>query len=359
MQQLIQQFQQDWKSWNDFEKQHQLKMNTQFDDVLASLRIPLIQRQREELILREQLIEQAKKIDANQRNALDQIRSLQERWQIQAKNVPLRRQDEQNLWEKFREVCDAVFQKRKQVSEIADMQRHENLKLKIQICENLEKTIPNEINQILTTTQLLKKIAYEWKEIGSIPREQEINIEKRYQDAVHTINNQIKFLRENEKQLQKDLFLKKIAICQALETLMVSNITEDVKREQKLQIEDEWKKIASSNNKDQFQSALEERFNLAKQAFEDKAIDITSLAQKYTPIFDEILLHLEILIGVESPESLSRERLQKQVEVLQTSMKSGQGENNVNALMTKLIAIPVVLDADRQKRMTLVLSHID
>ena len=51
--------------------------------------------------------------------------------------------------------------------------------------------------------------------------------------------------------------------------------------------------------------------------------------------------------------------LQKQVEVLQTSMKSGQGENNVNALMTKLIILPVILDADRQKRMSLVLSHID
>lgn len=360
VQQLIQQFQQDWKSLNDFDKQHQVKINAQFEEVLSSLRLPLIQRQREELVLREQLIEQAKQIDAGQRNAVEQIRGLQERWQLQAKSIPLRRQDEQTLWDQFRAACDAVFQKRKEFSDIADIQRQDNLKLKIQICENLEKLTFSDAVVMHEITQLLKKSALDWKEIGAIPREQEANLEKRYQAAVHTINSQFNLLREKEKQLQKDLFLKKLSMCQALESMLGNNdIGEEAKLEQKDKLEVEWSKVTSSKSKDPFQSALEDRFHLAKQAFQDKTIDLTSLSQKNIPIFDEILLHLEILIGVESPEALSRERLQKQVEVLQTSMKSGQGENNVNALMTKLIILPVILDADRQKRMSLVLSHID
>jgi exonuclease SbcC len=363
VQQLIQQFQQDWKTWNDFDKQQQVKMNLKFDELLASLRIPLIHRQREELFLREQLIEQANLIDASQRNALDQIRLLQESWHSQARNVPLRRQDEQNLWDKFRAACDTVFQKRKQLSESADTQRQDNLQLKIQICERLEQAILIENVEINESIQLIKKIANEWKTVGAIPREQDAAIEKRYLVAVHAINNNINFLREKEKKIHNELLLKKISICQALELLLVSTENnEEVKQDQKQKIEEEWSQVtsltASSNNKNQLRFALDERYKLGQQALSDMEFDNSILIQKNLLSFDEILLHLEILNGVDSPERLSRERLQKQVEVLQLSMKNGQSENNLLNLTSELIAIPVILDMERKQRLTVVLTHL-
>ena len=54
----------------------------------------------------------AYKRSANFRHTLDKLRGLQERWQEQAKALPLERKVEQALWQRFRAACDAIFEAR-------------------------------------------------------------------------------------------------------------------------------------------------------------------------------------------------------------------------------------------------------
>jgi multidrug efflux pump subunit AcrB len=104
--QTCQQMQLDWKRIGQVDRKEKVHLDVEFSQIFHGLHDPLEQRQNEEMASRHALIEEALKLDAGQRSAVDRIRQLQERWQKQATALPLRRKDEQALWEKFRLACD-------------------------------------------------------------------------------------------------------------------------------------------------------------------------------------------------------------------------------------------------------------
>lgn len=358
--QAIFQFQQDWKKLGLIDRKHLTRVKNQFEQSLNSLRVPLEKRQQEEINSRELLIEQANKIESNQRQAVEQVRSLQERWQIQAQQVPLRRQDEQVLWEKFRASCDAVFEKRKQVAESNDAQRLENVKLKTLLCEKLELINEKNINEL---HQLRSSIEDEWKEIGFVPREQEAVVERRYQLGVQAVNEQIENLRNKEKQLHSAQLLRKIVLCQEVEKTLTSIENQEKSNhstsDNLIDVIKEWDQISSTTSKNKLHSALNVRFKTAQAALENNDLDYVIQLQKNISLFDETVLHAEIVAGIESPSALASQRLQKQVAVLQTSMKNGQNKNQLLDLVMQLIAMPVEVDADRHHRMLAVLAFVE
>lgn len=274
--QAISQFQQEWKKIGLLDRKHANRVTTQFEKTLNQLREPLSQRQQEEVHAREQLIAQTLKIDANQRQAVDQVRALQERWQTQAQQVPLRRQDEQALWDQFRAACDAVFVQRKQVAESNDAQRVDNAKLKVALCEQLESNLLESASQQTSQTatqqslsETLKQITNAWREIGSIPRDQEATLERRYQCAVQAVQLKIQEVKQQQQQLQNESIFKKMALCQKLDQLLIDEVhagqesTHSVNLEKIVQ---DWEQLSSVINKDKWHTILNARFAATKLA---------------------------------------------------------------------------------------------
>ncbi len=73
------------------------------------------------------LIEEATALAAKaiERDAPAQVKAIQARWQAQAKELTLAQRDERALWEQFRAACDAVFEAREAKRKQEDDHKHE------------------------------------------------------------------------------------------------------------------------------------------------------------------------------------------------------------------------------------------
>lgn len=344
------QAQQNWKKLGHVDRKHRARLDADFETNLQLLRQPLEQRRQEEILSRESLIAQVAALDPQQRSATDQLRALQERWQSQAASVPLRRKDEQALWEKFRAACDQLFAQRKQASGEADAQRKDNLSIKLALCVSLEDAVKTSATNL---QQLLQQTATTWKNTGSVPRAEESATEQRYQTAVLAVKQQIQAQIDQQRETNKTRYLKKVAVCQSLELLLTNALQSEESTQRANALINDWQQIGELPSK--LNSALQKRFDSARHAIESNDQNYRLLLQKNIADFDAALLQIEITSGIDSPPELSRERLQMQVGVLQTSLKRGTDANANGELLHRLLTMPVVLDPAKLQRLEKVL----
>lgn len=345
------QAQQNWKKLGQIDRKHKTRLDAQFESDLQLLQQPLQQRRQEEIQARESLINEVTALDPLQRTMTDQLRSLQERWQAHAASVPLRRKDEQALWEKFRAACDQLFAQRKLASGEAEAQRKENLRLREGLCAELEQA--SKVTD-MNIAQLLQQTAAAWRNAGPVPRAEDAGIEQRYQNALAELKQFSLNLQDQQRQKTKTLFLQKLTLCQTLEQILIAELKDENLTQQIAQLSEQWQQMAVLPAR--LNTALNSRFQTALTAFENDAQDYRQLLQKNTANFDATLLHLEILSGIASPAELARERMQMQVEVLQSALKRGAAEHVGSELLQRLLSLPVLLDEARTQRLEKVLA---
>lgn len=344
------QAQQNWKKLGHVDRKHRTRLDTDFEANLQLLRQPLEQRRQEEILSRELLIAQVAALDPQQRSVTDQLRALQERWQLQAASVPLRRKDEQALWEKFRAACDQLFAQRKQASGEADAQRKDNLAIKLALCISLEDAVKTSGTNL---QQLLQQTATTWKNTASVPRADEAATEQRYQTAVLALKQTIQTQIDQQREDNKARYLKKVSTCQGLELLLANELKNEESALRANTLISDWQQIGELPSK--LNHALQERFDSARLAIQSNDQDYRALLQKNVADFDAALLQIEITSGIDSPPELSRERLQMQVGVLQTALKRGSDANTNSELLHRLLTMPVVLDPAKLQRLEKVL----
>ncbi|MBY0572968.1 MAG: DUF349 domain-containing protein, partial [Undibacterium sp.] len=349
LQQAILQMQQTWKTKGQLDRKDARSIEERFTQLLDGLRIPLAQRHSEEVALREQIIATVAQLDASQKSALDQLRAQQERWQERAKALPLPRQVEQTLWERFRVACDALFLQKKQNSESAQLQREDNLKAKVALCEHLETA---QVESELELRSLLSQSDSEWLAIGAVPRAEEVQIEHRFISAQTSLKNNLNKIEEEKRRANAQHFLHRIALCQKADHYLASGAAEE---STSLDLETQWNALES--NKPNI--SVKRRFDTAIKALRsggDQQSQYQALLQENLSKFDDAILHIEILAGIESPFELADIRLKKQIEVLQSSLKQGRDQKQTSSLMLGLISMPVALDAGRQQRLDKLLT---
>ncbi|MGH8853648.1 MAG: DUF349 domain-containing protein, partial [Telluria sp.] len=109
-----------WSHLGAIDRKDKKRLDQQFTDALNALQRPLAEQRKNEVSVREALIEAAQGLDPHDRHALDVLRDLQHRWQEHARALPLERKAEQALWQRFRAACDALFAGRKEYAHAAD-----------------------------------------------------------------------------------------------------------------------------------------------------------------------------------------------------------------------------------------------
>ena len=86
---------------------------------------------------------------------------------------------------------------------------------------------------------------------------------------------------------------------------------------------------------------------------------VTEIDKNAAPLAQEVL-RLEIVMGLDSPAELAKERLQLQVDVLQSSLKSGAKGSSAEVIPTALAdlcSIPVLVAPHMMSRMTQLIVH--
>lgn len=332
-----------WSRLGAMERKEKRKLEQAFDKALGQMLAPLTQQRKIEVTRREQLIQEAEALQPSDRHTLDQLKRLQERWQEQAKALPLDRKAEQALWQRFRAACDAVYTRRKEVAHAADHERKAHLHAREALCAQLESATfsGDDKAQLAAIAALLRDTASAWQHAGVVPRAAEARISQRYQAAQAQVQAQADAIRRRSGAAQAHALRDKLRLCQALEgQLAHAGAASDAATAEEWQAR--W--VAVPKLGGEYEKALAGRFQAALALLGGDATRyLAQLEANRQRLLDEVL-RLEIVAGVDSGAEFARERLKMQVEVLQSSLKSGQKPQSATAAYLQLCAMPALAD---------------
>jgi DNA repair protein SbcC/Rad50 len=342
-----------WHKLGIIDRKEKKQLDAEFNSAMQSLLEPLTEQRVIEITQREKLIAQATSLNPNDRNALDKLRSLQEHWQEQAKSLPLERKDEQALWLRFREACDQVFAKRKEMASAADADRKQNMQAKETLCTELEAAVNANDKNILRTLRESKEA---WGKIGAVPRALEDKIEKRYKNAVTALQAKLDERKKIAAEAEFTALQEKLNLCHAVEQAIVNASTLEQDALQAYQ--NDWEKMPLL--RPEFERKMRTRFERGITALKSNDRQYALELNKNAASLAQEVMRLEIVLGIDSPAALARERLQLQVEVLQSSLKSGpkalSGESLSNQL-ANLCGSPVTVEPQMMNRLKQLITH--
>lgn len=348
--QQCQRIQQAWSRQGTIERKEKKRLDAEFAIAFAALAEPLAQQRRTAIEHREQLIAEASAIRADDRNAPELLRGLQASWQQQSLLLALERRDEQALWMRFRSACDAVFAKRKEAALAGEADRLQNLQQKEALCTQLESVTGEESPAALR--KILRETHDGWIRIGYVPRAAEQQLTRRFDVAQSNLQQRIDALKRTAQNSELGALERKLLLCQEVEAA----IAQAPQPGQGLEWAAQWEALAALETP--LEQALQARFAAALTAWAANDSGYMAILEENRPQFGQELLRLEILMGCDSPPDLSRERLRMQVEVLQSSLQSGQAQMTQQDQLAVLTALPAATDAQDAQRIVALLQKM-
>ena len=350
-----QRLRQAWTRLGTIDRKEKKRLDTEFGAALDALSKPLDTQRQIETARREQLIVEVGLLKPSERNTVDMLKALQDKWQELAKALPLERRAEQALWQRFRAACDDIFSRRKETAHAADHERREHLHAREALCAALETAVVPEGDDKSRTAfinHLLRDTRAAWNATGPVPRASEAKIEQRYQAAVAGVQAQADAIAERAGAAQANALRDKLRLVQALEAALAdADAGADAQA-----WGGRWSALPPLDA--QYERSLQQRFAAAQAALgEGSAAYVRQLQANQERLLDEVL-RLEIVAGVDSGAEFARDRLKMQVEVLQSSLKSGQKPLTQVLQLMQLCAIPAVTDARTASRIETLLRRI-
>jgi hypothetical protein len=335
-----------WSHLGAVDRKEKKRLDGLFSEALTTLQRPLENQRKVEVAVREQLIEEVHKLDPNERHAVDMLRELQSRWQDHARALPLERKAEQALWQRFRAACDALFAARKEHAHAADSERRTHEAAKEALCARLEAAAVDATPS--NVARMLREAAAEWQSIGPVPRAHEARVEQRYQAAVAQVQAQVAQVRRAADTVLAGVVRDKLRLIQALETALADPDSNAGTHTQGDDWRARWAALAPVDGG--YEPILQKRFDAALAALEGDRAAYARQLQENRPRLLNDLLRLEIGAGIDSGAEFARDRLRLQVEVLQSSLKSGQKPGGNTAELRALLALPALADVRTETR---------
>ncbi|WP_211452759.1 DUF349 domain-containing protein [Collimonas antrihumi] len=347
--QYCQQKQQAWKNLGPINRSEKKALDSSFASAIETLLAPLAQQQDIEIARREKLITEAAQLPANQRDTAERVKELQQRWQEQAKALPLPRQHEQELWLRFRSACDAIFAQRKEAASSADAERRDNLHQREEQCALLEAALDRPEAELPI---ILQQAQQEWARSGQVPRAVQAQIDARFQAALGALQARLDQSRQQAALAQAGALRDKLILCQQVEASIADTDTGSAGTQAESGWRNSWQalpKLAPA-----FEKVIAARFERALQNSDNYAATL----ETQRPALQQELLRAEILAGIESPAALARERLQLQVEVLQASLKAGGSARNIEQQLLYICNLPALMDEPTLQRLLKLVAQI-
>lgn len=128
-----------------------------------------------------------------------------------------------DLWETYHHNVEIFYDYIKINKELRDLDLKKNLELKVRLCEKAEELLlePNPINAF----RILQDFHNQWREIGPVPQESKNEIWERFKEATSKINKRHHEYFEKQKDDQRKNLEAKIALCEKVEEINLSELT--------------------------------------------------------------------------------------------------------------------------------------
>ena len=174
-----------------------------------------------------------------------------------------------NLWDTYHFHVENFYDYIKINRELRDLDLKKNLEIKIVLCENAEELLVEP--SIIKAFNILQKYHERWREVGPVPREQKDDIWERFKAATSKINKKHQEFFESRKDEQKKNFEAKSALCEKVEEISITDISNyrewDEKSKELVKLQKVWRTIGFAPKKDN--NKIYERFRKACDKFFD------------------------------------------------------------------------------------------
>ena len=138
------------------------------------------------LVLKEELVKKANELKTNNDwiKTANELKKLQHTWK-EIGPVPEKQRNE--IYKRFKEACDFFFDQKRIHNQEANKEYEENLKLKEEICEQIETLAKDNTGSI----EQLRELQTKFNEVGFVPKQQIGIIKSKYADVVDRFINSI------------------------------------------------------------------------------------------------------------------------------------------------------------------------
>ncbi|MCK5730419.1 MAG: DUF349 domain-containing protein [Draconibacterium sp.] len=178
-----------------------------------------------------------------------------------------------NLWDTYHFHVENFYDYIKINRELRDLDLKKNLEIKIVLCENAEELLVEP--SIIKAFNILQKYHERWREVGPVPREQKDDIWERFKAATSKINKKHQEYFESRKDEQKKNLEAKSALCEKVEDIDMSDVTNyrvwDEKSKELVELQKVWRTIGFAPKKDN--NKIYERFRKGCDKFFDAKRD--------------------------------------------------------------------------------------
>jgi DNA repair protein SbcC/Rad50 len=329
---------------------------------LAPLRDSLAAARAEAKAERQALIDEATALtgQAMERDVPSRVKELQARWQAQAKKLALAQRDERVLWEQFRAACDAVFDARQARRKQEAGVKHENREALEAICATLEQLATATDKDDNGVRRDLRELDAQWRtRIGGFDPTLR-GVESRFRNAKTAVEAALSARARSRESAVWQTLAAKERLCEELDAL--ARTTGNAVEETAVAAVDErWAALPP------LPSAWEKKM-LARRDGALRAHSEPVTATAYASRIErgiesrrEVLLELEIALGLDSPAELQTRRLALQVQQLRQRFQSAAtpGAGTPGERLLAWCAEPGIADSSDRERCDRVFSAIE
>lgn len=190
----------------------------------------------------------------------NEFRKLQEEWK---ESGPVPRSKSEEIWNRFRNACDAFFTRKRAHFEEMDQAKIKNLEAKEALCQKLEAMDFDPQNQ--DSIKAVKAVIAEWKTIGMVPKEKVDAIWDRYSAILDKFAEKRAAVDPEFQKIANEAKAKKIAMISTVTALVeTAGSGESADTVKKLQAD--WRDLPRTGVEEQelykkFRNACDDFFN--------------------------------------------------------------------------------------------------
>ena len=342
------------RAWKDFD--------ARLKAALAPLRDALAAARMQAKAGRQTLIEEVTALAAKamDRDAPSQVKAIQAKWQAHAKGFALAQRDERVLWEQFRAACDAVFAARDAKRKQEDGVKVESRRALEAICVALEQLAVATDKDDSEIRRTLRDLDAQWRKGtgGSDPALR--GVESRFRNAKTAVEAALSARGRSREAAVWQVLAAKERLCEELDALVrtTGNAPESTTT---MMASERWAALPALPPA--WEKKMLARRDAALLALSEEGAVAAYLAriERGVDARREILLGLEMSLGLDSPAELQAQRMALQVKRLRERFQDAAAASASTAgeRLLAWCAEPGVADAGDRQRCERVFSAIE
>lgn len=327
-----------WRQIGPVDRAEHRALDRRFQRALRPLEQQLEAERQREWQRRQQLIEQVRALaeQPQLRTAVEAVKKAQAAWRPTVQGPP---RQEQALWKEFRAACDAVFARRQAEQDAADQERQARLQHRQALCAEAEtlSATAADAEQLAQARQRLRALQNAWAAAGPAPKSDQAALEQRFAAALRQFAQHEQNAQRASDHAAFIALHQRARLCAQLEALLPDPPTGEQLATVLETTRTAWEQLPPITAP--LLEPLLERFGAAVQALTasepvnpdgapaEARTQLIRILESQLERKQTWCVHLEILMGVESPPEAAGLRMQHQVARLSASLTGGSRSN--------------------------------